>query len=222
MQRERESLAIVLDNNPYGITVVNKEGKWIYVNPTFTEITGYTLEDIPTGRDWFQKTCPDSDYREMVINSWKKDSMRLGRGDDHEFKVMCKDGQVKRMEFRTTYLKDRSVSVLTDVTLRKLAEKSLFEAKLILENISDIAYIADTEGNVTYVNPAAEKMTGVPLEEIIGRPFLPLFVEKDHQSLIDVYMRTLAGESLENTLTFTIIVVIKMLEYNITFIFIIV
>ena len=30
---------------------------------------------------------------------------------------------------------------------------------------------------MTYANPATIKITGLPLEEIIGLPFLPLFVE---------------------------------------------
>jgi len=81
-------------------------------------------------------------------------------------------------------------------------EKSLYEAKLFLDNISDLAYIADKEGNVIYANRAAEKLTGLALSEIIDQPFLPLFVEKDHDSLIDAYNKTLAGESLENILTF--------------------
>lgn len=60
------------------------------------------------------------------------------------------------------------------------------------------------EGNLTYVNPASERVTGLASGKMIGQPFAPLFVENDHQSLIDVYTRTITGESLENMLTFTI------------------
>ncbi len=81
-------------------------------------------------------------------------------------------------------------------------EESLHEKKVFLDNISDLAYIADMEGNLTYVNSAAERIIGLGSSEIISQPFVPLFMEKDRQSLIDVYDRTLAGESLENTLTF--------------------
>jgi len=94
------------------------------------------------------------------------------------------------------------ISIGRDITELRQIEKSLHESKLILDNISDIAYISDTEGKVTYVNPAAKKIIGLTLEEIINRPFLPLFIEKDHKSLLDVYKRTLKGESLENNLTF--------------------
>ena len=202
LQREKENLSTTLDNNPHGIVLFDNNGKWIYANPMFTEITGYTPEDIQTGREWFQKAYPDADYRKKVIGAWKNDSKQGGRGETYEFNVTCKDGQVKQIEFSATHLADRSVSVLTDVTQKKKIEKSLYEAKLFLDNISDLAYMADSEGNVIYANPAAEKITGLALSEIIDRPLLPLIVEKDHDFLIELYNRTLAGESLENIVTF--------------------
>jgi PAS domain S-box-containing protein len=202
LQREKENLSVTLDYNPHGIVLIHRNGKWIYVNPRFTEITGYSAEDIQTGREWFQKAYPDGAYRKTVIDTWKKDSKQSGRGNVREFHITCKDGQVKQIEFSTAYLANRSVSVLTDITQRRKVERSLHEAKLILDNLSDIAYRADCEGNVIYANPAAERITGIPLSQIIGQPFSPLFVEEDQHSLKEVYERTLAGESLENTLKF--------------------
>ncbi|EMS80717.1 PAS domain S-box protein [Desulfotignum phosphitoxidans] len=89
-----------------------------------------------------------------------------------------------------------------DITEQKQQAEALEESKAFLDNMSDIAYIADDQGNLTWVNSAARRMTGFLPEELIGKPFLPLFIEEDHASLMDVYQRTLNGESLENTLTF--------------------
>jgi len=202
LQREKENLSTTLDNNPHGIVLIDDNGKWIYMNPMFREITGYTPEDIQTGREWLQKAYPDADYRKKVIDAWKKDSKQGGKGDNYEFDVTCKDGQVKQIEFSTAHLVDRSVSVLTDVTQRKMIEKSLYEAKLFLDNISDLAYRIDNEGNVIYANPAAERITGLTLSEIIDRPLLPHFSKKNNDLLLEVYNKTLAGESQESILTF--------------------
>ena len=90
-----------------------------------------------------------------------------------------------------------------DISKHKLAETALRESKAFLDNLNDIAYTADSQGKLLWANRAAQSITGQSLEMIIGKPFLPLFVEKDHLSLMDVYRRTLLGESLENTLTFT-------------------
>jgi len=72
-----------------------------------------------------------------------------------------------------------------------------------LENLCDIAYEADSRGNVTYANRMSEVITGVPLKDIIGKPFLPLFTKESQQIALDAYQRTLNGESPEYDLTFT-------------------
>jgi PAS domain S-box-containing protein len=42
----------------------------------------------------------------------------------------------------------------------------------LIENSSDIIYICDYQGNFTYINPVAEKLSGYTNEEIIGKSFL--------------------------------------------------
>jgi PAS domain S-box-containing protein len=96
----------------------------------------------------------------------------------------------------------RLLGTFQDITNRRRVEEALKESKTFLENITDVAYMADDQGNVLWVNPAAERVTGLPPEDITGKPFLPLFIEADYPFIIDVYKRTLAGESLENMFTF--------------------
>jgi PAS domain S-box-containing protein len=90
---------------------------------------------------------------------------------------------------------------------RKLAEEALRESeekfRNFLVNLGDAAYETDSSGNVTYANKAAEIITGMPLNAIIGKPFLPLFTKESQEIAIDVYQRTLNGESPEYELTFT-------------------
>ncbi len=74
--------------------------------------------------------------------------------------------------------------------------------KTFLNNLSDAAYATDNQGNITYTNKVAEKITGIPLEDLIGKPFLPLFTEESQKVAVDVYQRTLNGESPEYELTF--------------------
>ncbi len=58
---------------PIGLSTVKKGGEYEFVNPKFTEIFGYTLEDIPTGRNWFEKAYPDTEYRQKVVSCWRED-----------------------------------------------------------------------------------------------------------------------------------------------------
>ena len=72
-----------------------------------------------------------------------------------------------------------------------------------LENLNDIAYEIDSSGNITYANKMAEIIMSVPLIDIIGKPFLPLFTEESQAIAMDAYQRGLKGEGLEFDLTFT-------------------
>jgi len=103
------------------------------VNPEFTKITGYTLEDIPTGRDWFQKAYPVPEYRRKVIDAWKTDRVKTGIGVDRHFSITCKDGHVNDIEFRITFLENWSITVLNDITDRKRAEEALKKRERELE-----------------------------------------------------------------------------------------
>jgi len=60
--------------SPFGISISNKYLVIEYVNPMFTEIFGYILEDIPHKKVWFKKAYPDALYRDEVARTWQADA----------------------------------------------------------------------------------------------------------------------------------------------------
>ena len=83
----------ILEKAPYGIILADKDGTFLYMNPEFTNITGYAPEDTPNGSTWLSKAYPDPTYRQEVIRFWKEDVTH--RGVDRQFTVTCRDGGVK-------------------------------------------------------------------------------------------------------------------------------
>jgi len=80
--------------------------------------------------------------------------------------------------------------------------ESEYRFKDFLDNLADVAYEADSFGNITYTNKMGEKITNLPLDQIIGKPFLPLFSKSSQKIALDVFQRTLHGESPEYELSF--------------------
>ncbi len=74
--------------------------------------------------------------------------------------------------------------------------------KLLLSNITDMAYIFDAKGNIVYVNEAFERLAGRSVDELIGAPFAPLFDEENLRVANDAYSRTLKGERARFELCF--------------------
>ncbi|KAH0533960.1 hypothetical protein FGG08_007428 [Glutinoglossum americanum] len=70
---DKKILQRILDFLPYPFLVAefrNGTHTNIYVNQKFREEIGYTIADIPTIDDWFEKAYPDPTYRNEVMKSW--------------------------------------------------------------------------------------------------------------------------------------------------------
>jgi len=122
LEKERETFFPILHKAPYGIALIDNDGNFNYINPAFTNITGYTLEDIFTRKDWFHRASPFPEYRQEIINSLKRDVIQ--KSVERIFSIVCKKGEIKEIEFKPTLLDDdRIVVILSDITERKRAEK---------------------------------------------------------------------------------------------------
>jgi PAS domain S-box-containing protein len=130
LREQRDLLSSLFENVLMGITVSNQEGKLLLSNKAFKEISGYSMEDIETLDDWFPKAYPDPVYREKVMANWKAATSK--NRAIREFKITCKNGEVKDIEFRGTFLKDgRALLTMSDITGRKQTERMLKESQKI-------------------------------------------------------------------------------------------
>jgi PAS domain S-box-containing protein len=101
LRLERERFQTIFQQAPFGMVLVDKTGRFTYVNPRFTEIFGYDLNDVPDGRTWFRSAFPDTGYRKQVIGNWLMDLQNHQSGGQRPrtFEVTCKDGRKKMINF---------------------------------------------------------------------------------------------------------------------------
>jgi len=175
LSREKQKLQLLVEKSPFAVAIINQEGNYSYVNPKFTELFGYTLEDVPTGRSWFEKAHPDSERKKEVLTAWFEDLRKFPLGEIHPrtFPVTCKDGSEKLILFRTvtTEQGDHFITY-EDITDRKKAEETLRESeekyRAILEHIEEGYYEVDLRGNITFCNDHLCKILGYPRNELLG------------------------------------------------------
>ncbi len=130
LRREKERLEILLEEFPLGLAILSRDGRCQYLNPQFVEMFGYTLEDIPNGREWFRKACPDKAYRAQVRSAWVTDleSAPPGEARPRTFTVRCKDHSDKIIHFRPVGMEDGDqFLVCEDITERQRAEERIKE-----------------------------------------------------------------------------------------------
>jgi PAS domain S-box-containing protein len=136
LEKSRHKFQILVEESPYGIAIIDRKGNYRYLNPKFTELFGYTLSDIPHGRQWFQSAFPDETLREEALGIWKKEHERWRPGESrpYTFEVACKNGRKRTVNFRPVILPNSDFFVsYEDVTDRVKAEEKLRLAHLELK-----------------------------------------------------------------------------------------
>ncbi len=74
----------------------------------------------------------------------------------------------------------RFLGIIQDVSARKRSELELKQLALAIDHADEIILVADPAGRLTYANPAFEKITGYPQEEVLGKPLS--FLKSDKHS----------------------------------------
>lgn len=108
LRRSEHRFRDLVDSSPVPSAVIENDGRYAYINRAFTDLFGYTLEDIPTGKEWFRLAFPDPVRRREAIAAWKADREAVGpcHSRPRTFPVRCRDGNGKKIRFSPVELSD--------------------------------------------------------------------------------------------------------------------
>lgn len=168
------------DASPLGIFVSDIRGECVYTNEAYHKISGLNLEQT-LGTNWSMAIHPDD--RQHVMLEWR--AAALGDATfQTEARFLRPDGRIVWARLNAAAMLDGHhprghVQTVEDISERKIIEDALFEekerAQVTLNSIGDAVLTTNLPGNVTYLNLAAEKMTGWSREKAIGRPLSEVF-----------------------------------------------
>jgi diguanylate cyclase (GGDEF)-like protein/PAS domain S-box-containing protein len=166
----------LFENTVDGVYIASREGEIIAANPALVEMLGYdSVEDLKAaGRTTILYVNPID--RERVFARLEAQ----GYVRNFEFRLRRKDGtQIVVLEnTRAIYGDDGTViaheGTITDITERKRAETRVFEekerAQVTLQSIGDGVIATDADGNIDYINPVAQDLTGWDMRSARGKP----------------------------------------------------
>lgn len=123
----RVQLEDILDSSPVGIGWSDADGRIEYINHRFTQLFGYTLEDLPNLDAWYGLAYPDAQYRKAVVEPWGKEvslAHQAGRTPpDLESNIVCRNGSVRRVMVRISYVGEKRLVNFSDITERWQVEQ---------------------------------------------------------------------------------------------------
>ena len=175
--KNKDQFEHLTECSPFGISISNKDLVIEYVNPMFTELFGYTREDIPDKKTWFKKAYPDALYRDEVVRTWKADTQierETGRSGVRTFRVRCKDGTDKMIRFRAVDMGDgRQLLTYEDRTVEMAVEKAARQetARLssMIRGMEEGVVFADGDNRVVEINEYFCDFVGKVREDILGK-----------------------------------------------------
>ena len=187
----------MLDSSPFGVTLIDHDRQFVYVNRRFVEIFGYEPGSATTSAEWVRQIVPDDGYRQEVIDAWHSDLERSVPGQirPRTFTIRDRDGKKKMVLSRAVTLCDGTQYVACeDITeearayrllvadiadLRRREQELLIKDRAIASTRRAVALLAP-DGMVTYANAAYLTLWDYPTaEEVQGSHFARFWERPD-------------------------------------------
>ena len=161
---------------PIPIALGDPEGRIVTINDRFTQVLGYTLEDLSTLDDWFALAYPDEAYRSQVLEQWNEARRKAvaagGEIAPEEYWVTTKGGDARAMLISGVPVAENLLVAFVDVTERKQAEEAIRQSerrfRLLAQELPVGIFQAGPDGQLAFVNPAYCTVTGLTEAEAFG------------------------------------------------------
>ncbi len=194
-KRQEELYRSLLNSSADAIIIYNLQGEAEFVNPSFTKMFGWTLDEVKGKRIPFVPEEEKSPSMLVIMDLIENGTMVQG----FETRRYTKDGKTLNISISASRYNDHTgkpagmLVILRDITDRKLTEKKLIEEerkyrelyneakqqeemyRSLLRSSADAIIIYNLEGEAEFVSPSFTRMFGWSFEEVEGKqiPFVP-------------------------------------------------
>ena len=207
LQQSEERFRRAIVNAPFPMIIHAEDGEILQINQVWTELTGYTHEEIPTITEWTE--CAYGEDKEVVRAFIAGLYERNDRLEDGEFTITTKDGSRRIWSFSCAPLgtlpdgRRSLLSIAKDITQTKQVEAELRKAQerrfcAVFNQSFQFSGLLTPEGILLEANQTALDFGKFQAEDVVGHPFWETpwwtYSLEAQQRLQDAIARAAKGE----------------------------
>ncbi|MFB8792187.1 MAG: PAS domain S-box protein [Potamolinea sp.] len=152
-------------NAPLPMILHTEDGEVLQINRTWTQITGYSQEEIPTIAAFTEKVYQERpEFLKTDINRLYNFKQSISQG---EYTLTTRQGERRIWDFYSAPLGELpdgrhiTISMALDITERKQAETEKQKLVDVVQNSVEFISFSSLEGQVLFMNPAGCKLMGI-------------------------------------------------------------
>jgi len=203
VRESEEEFRRAIEDAPIPVIMHAEDGKVLQLSRTWTELTGYTAEDVPTFDAWLTRAYGEgADQVRAQVHELYAGNRRVL---NLEFPVRTRDGDQRHWIFSASSpgtLSDGRrfiVGMALDITDRKQTEEDLGRSnehvRLMIETVEDYAiFTLNTEGRIEHWNIGAQRIFGYTEADATGQPGAIIFTPEDRAKHADEQEMKTAAE----------------------------
>lgn len=190
LQQSEARFRKMIEKSPLPMVITDQNQDIVFFNDKFIAAFGYTLDDVSTGKQWWETTYPDEAYRGKVQQSWmaaiEKAEAAQTDIEMQQWDLTIKDGTKRSCEFYMVPLGDVSLIIMNDITEKRRAAQELWVSKerfrKVFNSQLDAIFVlnADPAPAVIECNSAATEIFGYETGEIVGDTVRMLHVSESN------------------------------------------
>ena len=174
LQKSNQEFISLFKSCPEALLYTDKKSDILYINPRFTEVFGYTLDEIIGKNINEGMIYPKENIGEEKYYTKKS----LNHFVNYETYRKRKDGSIFPVSISTSSIKVNNkvkgfITLYQDITERKKAEEELRQSEekfsSIFTNIPYAAFYQSTKGTILDVNPTFTRLFDYTKEDIMGK-----------------------------------------------------
>ena len=211
LRESEERYRSLVEASPDAVLLTDLDGRILLCNRRAAALHGYETGEELLGKSSFDLIAPEDRERAMA-NAMR--TVQSGGVRDVQYRTVGRDGGSFLAEQSASVIRDADgrprafTAIVRDVTERKQTEEALQRSeehfRSLTENLSDVIFIIDADGTISYESPSVERVLGQKPDSRVGQKVFDYAHPDDLSRMVEAFGPAIDHPGSLNTAVFRV------------------